>query len=59
MKALIIIIFVLFACFVGWMMFALCWISGEADEAEEQIWSKKKGEERERDRERHGDAKEL
>ena len=44
MKALIIISFVLFACFVGWMMFALCWIAGEADDLEEEIWGKMKEE---------------
>lgn len=41
MKALLIIIFILFVCFVAWMMFALCWIAGEADDLEEEIWSRK------------------
>ena len=50
MKILLVIIFILFLMYVGGMIYALCYIAGEADEADREYWEKK---EREREREVH------
>ena len=40
MKILIVIIFILFAVFVGSMIYALCYFAGEADDADQEIWER-------------------
>ena len=44
MNMLFIIILILFLLFVGWVFFALCYISGEVDEMEQEIYDRKKEE---------------
>ena len=48
MKILLIIIGILGFIYVGGMMWIICYIAGEADEADREYWEKK---ERERERE--------
>ena len=47
MKILLVIIFILFLLFVGSMIFALCHIAGEADEAERELWQVRYGDKEE------------